>query len=229
MSKARVIEKFPEAGEMVVHALGRDWAWDIRDTECWPVVFDRSSDLEVVYAAMRKAGRRFRQVVQAGGNFGTWPWLLAQTFRSVYTFEPDPRCFPFLVRNCSELKNIVYFQSALGNRPGLIHLENTDRETTNLGAQFVCPGGIVPTMRIDDLGLEEVDLIYLDIEGFELFALQGAIKTIDRCKPVIVVEDKTLGERYGYHKGDIENWLDDTFAYSVVARPHRDVVLVPRK
>lgn len=42
--------------------------------------------------------------------------------------------------------------------------------------------------RIDDLGLEECDLIHLDIEGYEEKALEGAIETIKKFKPTIVTE-----------------------------------------
>ena len=41
--------------------------------------------------------------------------------------------------------------------------------------------------KLDDLQLE-VDLIKIDTQGFEFPVLQGAIKTIVRCKPVIILE-----------------------------------------
>lgn len=86
--------------------------------------------------------------------------------------------------------------------------------------------GGLPTLCIDDLSLRECDLIYLDIEGYEFRALRGALATIERCHPVIVVEDKGLSERYGSARGDIEKWLGAEFGYRVAARPHKDVVLV---
>lgn len=49
-------------------------------------------------------------------------------------------------------------------------------------------GAEIRTQSIDDLALDRIDLIKLDIEGMELDALRGAIKSIKRSRPVIVVE-----------------------------------------
>ena len=37
-------------------------------------------------------------------------------------------------------------------------------------------------------------VIKLDIQGAELIALKGAVETIRRCRPVIMVEEKATGE-----------------------------------
>ena len=50
----------------------------------------------------------------------------------------------------------------------------------------------VPQRSIDSFELDNVDLIHLDIEGFEDTALRGAIDTIERCKPVIISEHPNL-------------------------------------
>ena len=51
--------------------------------------------------------------VQAGGNLGLWPKRLAQEFRRVITFEPDPDNFAMLRHNAPE-RNIEAYQAALG-------------------------------------------------------------------------------------------------------------------
>lgn len=213
----------------VVEALGRTWQWPAEDTECWPVIFDWSPDLETVFSIVERSGKLFQSCVQAGGNMGVWPAILARRFTDVYTFEPDPRCFPYLVENVRNQANVYYYQAALGSRREHVSMTNLSGEETNLGAQY--PERVdesqdgIPTIRIDDLGLSNCDLICLDIEGYELFALQGGFNTIEKCKPVIVVEDKGLSEKFGYAKGEIEKDLYKWFGYEVVARPHRDVVL----
>ncbi len=50
------------------------------------------------------------------------------------------------------------------------------------------PGGDIPSVTIDSLKLPYCGLIKLDIEGAEMDALLGALDTIRRCKPVIVIE-----------------------------------------
>jgi len=106
-------------------------------------------------------------------------------FDTVYTFEPDPRCFTALAINTSSKDNVVKLQAAVGVAKGLVDLER-DADTT--GNQSVKPGGIFPTLAIDDLGLESCDLIYLDVEGKEKDAIFGATSTIAEFRPIVAYE-----------------------------------------
>lgn len=198
----------------------RGLLWPAEDRECAKVVFDMTSDLEVVYGHC--AG--FRAVVQAGGNCGVWPAALAKRFGRVYTFEPDPMNFRCLCANAPG-ENVYKFNACLGNERKLVDLA---RDPRNIGAHYVTDEAQrIPVMRIDDLCLGDCDLIYLDVEGYEFDALEGALDTITRCRPVIAYEDKGLSRRYGREQGAIEAWLCHPHnGYRVAARPHRDVVLV---
>jgi len=203
----------------VIEALGRSWSWPAADEKCHKVVFDWSKDLNTVYPHCRA----FECVVQAGGNMGVWPWILARKFKHVLTFEADPVCFPFLLENTANVPNVEAFHAALMDESSTVHMAND--QPNNLGAQYVQPGGSVLSTTIDSMYLSSCDLICLDIEGAEMKALKGAVETIALFNPVIVVEDKGLSSRFGSAKGDIEKWLGAQFGYKVVARPHRDVVL----
>jgi hypothetical protein len=141
------------------------------------------------------------------------------------------------VENLVGANNVFIANRALSEFNGACEIKND--EPGNLGAQYampvaavdnrgfelVYPPGAIRSMPIDGLSLKSCDLIYLDIEGGEMPALRGARKTIEKFKPVIVVEDKKLSHRYGYSKGQIETWLAADYGYKVVARPHRDVVM----
>lgn len=123
--------------------------------------------------------------VQAGGNWGLWPLKFADLFETVYTFEPDAICFTALANNTRHKKNVVRFQAALGYERNQIDLW---RDVDTTGNQHVEGPGIYPTLRIDDLALKSCDLIYLDIEGEEVNALQGAEQTIARTRPLVIFE-----------------------------------------
>lgn len=204
---------------MIVNALGREWSWPPSDVKCKAVVFEWSKDLAIVY----RHCRNFRTAIQAGGNMGVWPWLLAKKFASVVTAEPELECLFHLRENLKGVENVTVLPYALGAAPGTGKIAYVPG---NLGAQWVEPGDAFEIVAIDSLARGNVDLIYLDIEGFEMAALLGARETIARDRPTIVVEDKGLSEKFGYKKGDIEKWLGAEFGYKVVARPHRDVVMV---
>jgi len=65
----------------------------------------------------------------------------------------------------------------------------------------------IRTLTIDSLGLARLDLIKVDVEGMEREVLDGARHTIERCRPIIVVEHLKTGPDalaavfapHGYH------------------------------
>lgn len=131
---------------------------------------------------------RKRVVFQAGGHVGLWPMRLARAFKTVYTFEPTPATFRCLERNTVNVKNIVKLRSALGPKVGVAKM----RPTQSVGTWRVddAEGYFeVPQTTIDAAQCSEVDAIVLDIEGFEVEALKGAVATIERCRPIILVEE----------------------------------------
>jgi FkbM family methyltransferase len=144
-------------------------------------------------------------LVQAGGNCGFYIQKYAKLFDLVYTFEPDPLNFYCLNLNVTS-PNVFKYQACLGDQHqrvsigrwmgdvGSIHVTGTD--------------GVVPTMLIDDLNLERCDLIHLDIEGFELHALKGAVNTIQKCRPIIALEHwEEWYNRYQTSSVKIEQYL----------------------
>lgn len=155
--------------------------------------------------------------VQAGGNQGMYPRLLADTFQHVYTFEPDPLNFYCLVDNCQK-ENIYKMQAALGEHTGLVKVNRG--AMNNTGTHTVSTDGdcFVPMITIDSLNLRSCDFIMLDIERYELQALKGALQTIEKFKPVIQCEcgnDEILNllRPYGYEV--VATSKADTF-YKVV-------------
>lgn len=148
--------------------------------------------------------------IQAGGNLGFFPKRLAEEFEAVYCFEPDPHLFRITSATACEA-NVIKFQAALGNERQLIRTSHRRRDPSGRaeheGLTHVAGTGIIPTLRIDDLALAHCDLIYLDIEGFELHALAGAEKTIQRCRPVIAIELNGNCLHYGHTEEQIRRWV----------------------
>lgn len=50
----------------------------------------------------------------------------------------------------------------------------------------------VPVFRLDEFGLEDVDYIKVDVEGFEKKVLLGGQKTISASRPLIVIEQNDV-------------------------------------
>lgn len=160
-----------------------------------------------------------RVAILAGGNVGVWPKHAAKHFEQVFTFEPDPTNYECLCKNVTE-PNIQYANAALGETAGTVGMA---QDFTNCGAHRVFGNGTTAMVTIDGLNLENVDLIQLDVEGYEFFALKGAEKTIDQCKPLIVLEMKAHGNFYGVAEAEIVQWLKER-GYQRLFRAGRDVI-----
>jgi FkbM family methyltransferase len=194
------------------------------DNECHPVVFSELSKIDKIMQYVTKK----EVCVQAGGNVGVFPKRLATIFDWIYTFEPDLENFECLIRNIDEF-NIGTYYAALGDKQDMIRVGAPDeKHKNNCGAYQVLGEGDVPVMRIDDLDLPACDLIYLDIEGYEYFAIQGAIKTIEEYRPVIALEQKPLPMMYGLEPDSATEYLVENHNYELTDRLMRDNVLVPR-
>lgn len=181
--------------------------------KCHHRVMSRYKDCDEV--TRRCAGRQL--CIQAGGHAGVWANRLAQSFKKVLTFEPDPNLFQCLLRN-AKAKNIQVYEQALGEYSGMAKM----LPHASAGSWKIDPAGTVDVAMtiIDYLGLEHCDAILLDIEGYELKALDGARKTISRFKPVILLEE-------GKRKHEIRAHMAREFGYKLEKKIHDDGIFVP--
>lgn len=176
------------------------WYWPFKDRSCWPWLQNEKDNPNLVanYCTQR------RTIIQAGGNVGFYVRPYAEMFERVITFEPDRLNFQCLTLNV-ENENVIKIQACLGDQRNTVGL-TTSRK--NIGAYHVNEkGGLIPTLLIDDFNVQDCDLLHLDIEGFELFALRGAVETIRRCRPIIALEWMNHGEKYGAPDSEIEKFL----------------------
>lgn len=169
--------------------------------------------------------KNFGTCVQAGGNVGLWPIELAKHFDQVLTFEPDPVNFKCLTLNLEAadeaLRNkISASQTGLAGTCGTTGIV---RDPENCGAHYLSGEGEIDIITIDSMQLEGCDLIQLDIEGAEIFALQGARFTIEKFHPVIVTEEKDHGKRLQVDKDAISSYLA-LHGYEIAGKVARDVI-----
>lgn len=184
-----------------------------------PAAYLRRS-LELDQHIARLAKRRV--CVQAGGHIGIYPRKLSDFFEHIYTFEPDWLNFQCLTINAAR-PNIYAARAALGETHGgvdlLLHGKNTG------GHQIAKTGpGPIPMLPIDSLPVDFCDAIFLDLEGYEIPALHGAHRTIERHHPLLVVEENKHGLHRGYERGAIERLLAP-WKYRVIDRIGEDLVL----
>lgn len=142
----------------------------------------RVTDIDLAVKFCRKTA----VAVQAGGNVGMWPIRLSKFFSHVVTFEPVPVIYHALTRNIMGIPGIVPYNKLLGAHEG----DEVMFSVRSGGVSRVHPEGdvLLKTTTIDALNLPACDALFLDVEGFELECLEGAVKTIEAYHPVITLE-----------------------------------------
>lgn len=193
------------------------WAVPEKDRHCFFAVLSEAPDL----GSSLDLCKEFRTAIQAGGNIGIYPAALAQRFTRVYTVEPDAANFAALQINTSNQQKIIARRAAFGKERGRAAIDQIQPD--NIGAHQIQQGDEFEVITIDSLGVTDCDLLQLDVEGSEHEALLGAIATIEASWPVITLELKTLGERYGYTDADTINLLAG-MGYEIADRVNRDVI-----
>jgi FkbM family methyltransferase len=164
-------------------------------------------------------------VLQAGGNCGFYARKYAEIFNKVITVEPDLVNFYCLLRNTRMHNHVHPYRAALGDKGDFISLELPHEK--NVGTYFVSGQGNIPQITIDGMKLKWCNLIHLDIEGYELFALQGAKQTLQRCQPTVALEYNKLANKFGYDINDLDDFFEDQ-DYKKVAQYDNDIVYIPK-
>lgn len=132
--------------------------------------------------------RSFGVAVDVGAHVGLWSMHLVKRFREVHSFEPvleHRECFQMNVPE-KEVISFLY-PVALGEVEGTCKI---DIPYGSSGGSHINGSGDIPIHRLDDYDLQDVDFIKIDCEGYELAVLQGAVETLKRCKPCVIVEQK---------------------------------------
>lgn len=139
--------------------------------------------------------KQFRTAVDVGGHVGLWSMHLAKRFQEVQAFEPMA---PF--RLCFE-KNVTHENVKLHRYP----LGDVDRnvgmayDPADSGGTHVKGSGDMKMRTLDSFEFDDVDFIKIDVEGGELDVVLGAVETLIRCRPCMIIEQKPhkLGPNFG--------------------------------
>jgi len=196
----------------------------------WMSKVDRRDDLgRLTYqahkldAAMAHVRKR-RVAVDVGAHVGLWSMQLVRMFGFVHAFEPMSEHRACFERNVVPgVGRVTLYPFALGAAPGKVQLARWSPDSSGdtgvdpeaeQGSKRTRPAEAIredaDLRTIDSFGLEDVDFIKIDCEGYELFVLQGAVETLRRCRPCIIVEQKPetgMQKRYGVKPGAAVDFL----------------------
>ena len=184
-------------------------------------------------------------LVDVGANEGMITLLgsrLVGSSGKVISFEPNPLPHAILQRNLlrNSIVNVELHATGLGDEEGELQLfvpsvnsgegSFTEPEGAVEGQYSVCP------VRIGDGVLQGQDpkLVKIDVEGFEAHVLRGIRKTLERARPIIVMEmiARHLA-RDGQEPNDLCRWLEE-LGYQgqrlgLQGRSHLQLLPMPRE
>jgi FkbM family methyltransferase len=143
-------------------------------------------------------------IVHAGTYFGDFlPALSKSCSQSskVWAFEPNSenyRCAKITLE-INNIANVVLTNAGLGAKQEKLLMKTADENGRALGgkSQIIDKQSgelnrleTIQMVTVDDtVGSDRaISIIQLDVEGYEKEALTGALKTIQRCLPIIIIE-----------------------------------------
>jgi FkbM family methyltransferase len=131
-------------------------------------------------------------MIHAGTFFGDMlPAFSRACQGTVYAFEPVLENY-VLAKLCVEtnkLRNVALFNAALGAGLEIGHVDAGTSLHRGGASEISDHGQTTTIMPIDGLGLSELSVLHLDVEGYELPTLKGAESTLRRCRPTVLIED----------------------------------------
>lgn len=146
-------------------------------------------------------------IVDMGANFGLYTLAMARSASAgstVHAFEAQ-RVIAYMVCGTlalNSVENAVVHHLAVGAAEGLIDIPKFDyrlnasfgsvefgsQQKEFIGQPRLASSEQVRQISLDSMRLQNVRLMKIDIEGMEEAALQGAAQTIERDRPLCLVE-----------------------------------------
>lgn len=167
---------------------------------------------DAITRRQRKVGPRV-YAIDGGANIGTLTAAMIDAKARVLAFEPNPDAIECLRVNCPEAEIV---QAGLGRESAIFTLHRQE----NAGASFLEQknGRNGDLIEVEVKALDsyfssstpvgEIALIKLDIEGFEVQALQGAEEIIRCHQPTIIAEiNRAALERAGSSPAELFDFL----------------------
>jgi len=165
--------------------------------------------------------------IDAGANIGNHSIFFGKICQAdrVYAFEPIPHMRNLLQHNIAlnHAESVTVMPYALGAVSANAEVDRFN--SSNLGSTALVVSGLgsIKVRPLDSFGIENVDLIKIDVEGAQDLVIKGATSTIERSNPILVIEsferdgerERTFAllERIGYT-------VDEVVGHNIIAVPN---------
>lgn len=129
-------------------------------------------------------------VIDVGAQYGDYSILCSTVYgvSQIIAFEPLKNAYEvfqeFIALN--NVMNVAVHNIAIGSYDGIIQGKDDGHMFGVVMDGFNATS--VPVRTLDSFGFQRIDILKIDVEGFELEVLKGALKTILRCRPKLIIE-----------------------------------------
>lgn len=144
--------------------------------------------------------KKMKTVIDVGAWCGTWSKAIEPFAKKVIAFEPDKVHFECLQRNCTI--NCDPRMEAVGAE--VMEVSLTEDNFTQ--AKRVNEKGNIRMINLDYMNYQDVDMIKIDVEGYEMQVLKGATKTLENVK-YLMIELNNNTKKYGSNNMEVEKYI----------------------
>lgn len=129
-------------------------------------------------------------ILDIGANIGNHSIFFRRYLHMrVYSFEPFPVNYDLLSKNTQQFADIIIYNYGLSNRTEKLLFNAKSGDNLGSARQSMTGGTYCYFRTLDGLKFKEkIGLIKIDVEGMETRVLQGAIKTLKKFRPIILLE-----------------------------------------
>lgn len=159
-----------------------------------------------------------------GANIGDHTRAYLDMGKTVYAFEPNPLAYECLCHNCPDSHN---YNLAANSKDD----ELTFETLANVGESRISENGEikVKAVKLDTLDLPKPDFIKIDVEGWEIHALQGMQDSINTHKPMLFIEiNHDALSQNGHTADDILNFVKSAGYKNIITYPINSVISDPQ-
>lgn len=177
-------------------------------------------------------------LLNIGANIGCYAYPFIEKAEHVICFEPHPEAYKCLEYNVGK-----FFNTTLYNLPVSSEVQDCflQRDENNVGASWISfdkeNDNRQFTCYIDQFNFKQINFVVMDCEGFEYNVLEGAEKTIDKFRPIIVMEvNEHALKRQGRSPTSLITWMykksyevRNIYVGQAMSGPQYDVICFPNE